>query len=239
MPDLLDKLNVLVRSSLNSVLSGDTTRRIPPERLGKDIDNEIAALRKHIEDALNAEDAMQARVSAANAQAEALDRQADDALLAGDEVNARYLVQQHQRQVQQATMRQTELEEHRRATSDLIERVNTLEAMVSDSRRAQTEPLPTDPSDDVQSTAQPASGSVLSNLLRDARQTVTPSAPTASTTFDAPARSVPITIHRDAKPTAPTSEPTTQDQIKAVVDQAQVDDDLARRRSRLSKPDGS
>lgn len=235
MPDLLDKLNVLVRASLNSVLSSDTTRRIPPERLGKDIDGEISALRKHIDDALNTEDDMQKRLDAANAQIADLDKQADQSLLDGDDANARYLVGQMQRQKQQAAMLQANLEDHRRATSELIERVNTLEAMVSDARRNQAEQAPPEPAQE--------SSAPLSNLLRDARQRIdqavgTNDNPTSTTSASdsTTGRSVPITIHRDTSAKMP-DVPSVNDQIKTVVDQAKVEDDLAARRARLSKPD--
>src|SRR4051812_24708758 len=107
MPGLLDKLNVLVRSSINSVLSEppahgeDGSRpRVPAERLGKDIDKEVAALRQQIDKALSEEDAMQARLDQVQQQIVAYDQQADDALQRGDDPNARYLVQQMQRQQQ-------------------------------------------------------------------------------------------------------------------------------------------
>ena len=51
MPGLLDKLNTLVRSSVNSVLDDVPGRKssVNPARLGKDIDQEVAALRKRID----------------------------------------------------------------------------------------------------------------------------------------------------------------------------------------------
>ena len=65
---------------------------------------------------------------------DALDQAADNALVTGDELAARQSVQQMQRQRQQNAVLEADLESHRRATSELIERVNTLEAMVSDAR---------------------------------------------------------------------------------------------------------
>ena len=71
MADFIDKLNVLVKASLNNFLgsshptdpSASSSRpNVSPERLGKDIDKEIAALRKRIDDALSQEDAMQKRL---------------------------------------------------------------------------------------------------------------------------------------------------------------------------------
>ncbi len=263
MSDLISKLNVLVRASLNAATSPDKPRRIPAERLGKDIDGEIAALRQHIEDALNSEDAMQTRLNQATAQAEALDRQADAAVLDGDDAQARTLVQQLKRQQQRAAQLDSDLKEHRNATSELIERVNTLEAMVSDARRSNSAPAePLSPAELREATSAPsdssadrAPGTLLSNLLRDARERANQSAaplasapsssPTAATTPPPVApesRSVPITIHRDTPPMptppltpASPAAPSTSIPIKPA-DAASVDDDLARRRSRLSAP---
>src|SRR5262245_29893669 len=103
MPDLLDKLNLLLRSNMNNFLndplgkSGRTTpptpeeldaelaappekavnrQRIPPERLGKDIDREIVALRRHIDQALADEDKMRDKLDRMGAQIDDLDRKA-------------------------------------------------------------------------------------------------------------------------------------------------------------------
>src|SRR5215813_6686215 len=89
MSNFLDKLNVLVRSSLNSVGGS----KIPAARLGKDIDSEIAALRKKIDEALSVEDGMQQRVDAMLKQAAGHDQQADEALKRDDEASARNAVQ--------------------------------------------------------------------------------------------------------------------------------------------------
>lgn len=285
MSDLISKLNVLVRASLNSVTSGASdnvseTRRISPERLGKDIDKEIAALHKHIDDALAAEDKMQAQLNDAYAQMDAFDKRADAALLAGDDDNARSLVQQLQRQRRHTSVLEDALEDHRRATSELIERVNMMESMVSDARRTEAESAAVPPlADTSNASAADAPGEVLSSLLRDARQRIdqtlnaappnvapsnvvnaAPASPTNTVPPDTtPSRSVPITIHRDPPPDKAAQDTAAPD--KAVPDSAAprastpsvsvpinkpkpspdpaVDDDLARRRSRLSKPDGT
>src|SRR4051812_41029542 len=121
MSNLLDKLNVLVKASLNSVLSGSTSQpRLGPEHLGKGIDQEVTALRKQIDEALTQEDNMQARLDQLQQRADGYDRQAEEALQRGDEANARYLAQQMQRQQQLEDMVRAELEQHRRSTSEFI-----------------------------------------------------------------------------------------------------------------------
>src|SRR5262249_42486634 len=138
--------------------------RVPVARLGKDIDKEIAALRQRIEEALSEEDAMQQRLESIQQQIASYDQQADRALQGGDEPTARYLVQQMQRQEQLEAMLRSELTEHRQVTSDFIQRVNTLDAIVSDARREQQ-------ANSTEATeAQPdrSPGAILSNLLHDA-----------------------------------------------------------------------
>ncbi len=243
MSNLIDKLNLLVRSSLNNVLSdtpdrGDQSQlpKVPAARLGKDIDKEIAELRRRIDAALSEEDAMQARLDQLQQQIAAYDQQADDALQRGDEPNARYLIQQMQRQQNLAGMMQAELEQHRRSTSDFIQRVNTLDAIVTDARREQqnqqqAQPAVQQSAAPVESQGEQAPGVSLSNLLREARERVE----NALSSGD-PAHHIPITIE-STEITEPTKTAAAAPKgAPAAPNDAQVDDDLAKRRSRLSKP---
>jgi phage shock protein A len=195
--NLTDKLNTLIRSSVQGVL-GDVTphsRRHdqPPLKLGKNIDREVAALRQQIEKALDDEDRMTADIKALQRQIDDWDQQADRALAKGDEATARHAVRQMQLQQQRLTMLEAELAQHRFSTSELISRVNELEAVVAQARRQQQE-TDEDPAEDT-----------LSARLRKARQDIT------------------------AQPVD-----TAQDVPAAVDDQA-IEDDLARRRARLSQ----
>jgi phage shock protein A len=199
MPGLINKLNVLVKSSLNSVLgdeSPDTPlskKTLPLARLGKNIDQEIAALRQQINQALDDEDRMESEIDTLQNQMAGWDEQADLALQQGDEANSRYAIRQMQLQQQRAAMLVADLAQHRRSTSELIQRVNELEALVAQARyQAQTAPA----EDDDES---------LSARLRRARQDASDPVPAAAT------------------PAAPPA-----------VNEKAVEDDLARRRARLS-----
>src|SRR5258708_16830703 len=113
MPGLLDKLNVLVRSSLNTFLDDAGNKlspsgKIPAERLGSDIDGEVAALRKKIDEALTVEDAMQQRLDEMTSQIAAYDKQADSTLQRGDESSARTAVAQIQRLQHQSALLQAD-----------------------------------------------------------------------------------------------------------------------------------
>lgn len=189
---LADKLNTLIRSGVQGVASPRARRRdqVP---VGKDIDREIAALRQQIDRALDDEDHKAAEISAAQRQIAEWDQQADRALTKGDEAGARHAVRQMQLEQRRLAMLEADLSQHRYSTSDLISRVNELEAVVAAARR-QTQSPPAGQADD-------AEEEPLSARLRHARQDVTE-----------PPASVP---------------PEVDDQA--------VEDDLARRRARLSQ----
>ncbi|MEP7286905.1 MAG: hypothetical protein ABI947_14200 [Chloroflexota bacterium] len=236
MPSLLDKLNVLVKSSLNNFLDEAGNKlpvpRVPANRLGKDVDKEIAALRQQIDSALSAEDAMQQRLTEMQQQIDLHDRQIDAALQVNDDANARLLAQQMQHLQQQTTMAQSELEQHRRSTSDLIEHVNMLDSMVADAHHAQESSSAETLESPVESDQSPETA--LSSLLRDARQqvedTVNAVIPPAETS-QPQAQAVHIKIQTEADSIPPKPDNTIK------VDEAKVDEDLTKRRTRLSKPD--
>ncbi len=165
MSDLLSKFNVLVRSSINSVFGDEPRRRGGPPRrdqLGDDIDQEIAALRERINRALDDEDEQAAAIDALRREVADWDQQADRALERDDEATARHAVRQMQHASQRLAMAESDLDQHRRATSELIHRVNELEALVAEARAQQSE-APAEPA------AKSGPVEVLSSRLRTAR----------------------------------------------------------------------
>src|SRR5688500_15046064 len=115
MSDLFKKLNVLVKSSLSDLVGDSTSsrRRVSPERLGGDIDHEVAALRKRINEAVDYESGLQARVRQLETEVASFDQQADDFVNAQDDVNARYTIEQMKRAQQRLTMAEADLRDHR------------------------------------------------------------------------------------------------------------------------------
>ncbi|MHB8625631.1 MAG: PspA/IM30 family protein [Aggregatilineales bacterium] len=226
MSDLIDKLNTLIRAKVNSSLGGsgagagdrDDNRHSPIS--DREIDAQLGTLRQQIDVALNAEDGMQKRLDDANAQIDALDRQVDAALLDGNDTQARTLTQQLQRQRQQAATLAADLEDHRRATSSLIEQVNELEALVSDARARDTmnqgEPLPSE------------------KVLADQ--------PPVQAESQAVPVSIRVPINRPAPPPNPATPAKPANSPPSAAPPASstdTDDELARRRARLSGPDKS
>ncbi len=216
MNDLFKKLNVLVKAGVNDLLGNapatDRPRRLKPEQLGKDIDREIAALRQRINEALAYEDELQAKVQSVSSEVARWDQQADEAVVAGNDASARHAIDQMQSAQKRLAMAESDLHEHRVVTQELISRVNMLEAAVADALRAQDESA-------AETNQQPqvnleSAGQVLSDVLRDAREKI---------------GKMSGLINARQEPAAPAvPEQTTDSEL--------VEDDLARRRERLSKP---
>jgi phage shock protein A len=211
MADFFKKLNVLVKASVNELLGderaigGPRRKPLTPDRLGKDIDREIASLRQRINEALDYEDELQARVQTLRAEVSKWDEQADNAVARGDDEMARYDVGQMQRAQQHLAMAEADLRDHQAVTQELILRVNELDAAVADARRAKSQP------DESQASAESlerSAGDVLSDVLREMREK----------------------INEMGDLIKAKDEPQAGD-----VDEQNVDDDLAQRRDRLSK----
>lgn len=137
MADLISKLNTLVKASIHGALSDDpdrSQRRNVPS-LGKDIDQEIVALRQQIDSALDHEEKIKAEIESLQREAADWDQQADQALVKGDEATARYAVRQMQIKQQHVALQEADLAQHRISTSELISRVNELEAVVAEVRQ--------------------------------------------------------------------------------------------------------
>lgn len=228
MNDLFKKLNVLVRSSINDVLGEDhaigQSRRKPltPDKLGKNIDREITALRSRINDALSFETELQQRVQSLQDEVARYDQQADEAVSAGNDVLARRVIEQMQSAQQRLAMAEADLKEHQLVTQDLIQRVNTLEAAVADARRAQEATQTAEAPPAPQESATPAAQILppipsLADVLRDAQEKINQMGDLIQAKEE-------------------TNAPTPAEQAAQAADEQRVDDDLAARRERLSKP---
>lgn len=226
MNDLFKKINVLVKSTINDVLGeapGEIRRKLSNIRLGDDIDREVATLRGKINDALDFETGLQKRVQELQAEITKWDAQADEAVAKGDEANGRYAVEQMQRAQQRLVVAQSDLKDHQLVTEELITKVNTLESAVADARRAEAEKAQQNAAPSAEETtpapaeeSQPARVPDLSNVLKDMREKITQMGDV-------------IAAKTEIAQTPPVidEQPVADDEI---------DDDLAARRQRLSKP---
>lgn len=219
MNDLFKKLNVLIKSSVNdavrSAVNPDdaSVRRV---RVDKDLMAEVEALRARVNDAVRYEDGLKARIQQYEDEAARWDQQADEAVANRNEPSARYAIEQMKRVQQRVATLASDLRAHQKATEELIQRVNMLDAVVADVRRAEAE--------DSQAEAAPTSEVAeqvpaavhlpdLGNVLRDAREKITALGELAQ-------------AQREVSESGETSPPN---------DEAVIDDDLEQRRQRLSR----
>jgi phage shock protein A len=177
MANLLNKLNVLVKSGMHGVLRDEpgSRRRGRTSQRGRD----AAALRDQVNKALDDEDRMTAEIAALQQEIASWDQQADRALANGDEAAARHAVRQMQLQQKRAAFLESDLAEHRASTSELISRVNTLEAAAAEADRQ--EKTASSPDDHAAAT-----GEALADRLRRIRQQVTERGPAAAPDVEEP-----------------------------------------------------
>lgn len=142
MTRLLNKLNVLVKSNLRNILPDLDTQRAKRDatsdhKPGTNLDQQISLLRKRINAALDQEEETRAELDAMQQQIAEWDAEADRALQAGDETTARYNIRQIQLTHQQHALLAADLDQHRRSTAELIREVNALEAAVAQAQQTQ------------------------------------------------------------------------------------------------------
>jgi phage shock protein A len=258
MPGLLDKLNTLVKASLSNLVD-EATKNLPtlrPPETTRSVEGQIAALRKQIDAAIAEEDRMAARITAMDNRTAALDVEIDAALQRGDEITARQLAKQLQNEQRQVSFSRADLEQHRRLTSEFISRVSQLEAVVADARHQGKLPA------QAAETPQPnPAQQAFTDLLRDMRDRIE----TAVETIRPPESATHIKVdilQDDAAPEGASSPPASNQAAPTVIavqpaapdaapdpkaaaapptpksaDEKAIDDDLSRRRSRLSKPE--
>lgn len=224
MSSLFKKLNTLVQATLNDALGSESSARHPVDtkKLGKNIDREIAALRQRIDEAIAHENDLAAQVESLRAEVDRLDRAADSAVQAGNNAEARHLITQMQRIQQRMVIADGDLREHQLVTGELIQRVNTLDAVVAEARRREAaveeeKAAATPPDIPEQTERSPANA--LADMLRDAREKITRAGDAVQ-----------------AETGKLESEAEQRQETASPADDRSVDDDLAARRQRLSKP---
>lgn len=221
MNDLFKKLNVLIKSSVNDAVRSAVNpddASVRHVRVDKNLAAEVDALRGRINDAVRYEDGLKARIQQYEDEAARWDKQADEAVANRNEASARYAIEQMKRVQQRAATVAGDLRAHQQATEELIQRVNMLDAVVADVRRAAAEETPTQTeARPTPEAAEQAPAAVhlpdLGNVLRDAREKITALGELAQ-------------AQREVSESGETSPPD---------DEAVIDDDLEQRRQRLSR----
>lgn len=246
--DFLKKLNLLVQSQVNDVIrplrdetDGPARRRaLNKSGLGKDMEKDAVALRKRVEEALAYEDGLQKQIDTLYQEVSALDSKADAAVAAGQESQARgYLGQLHSKQ-RQITSLESDLNEHRYVTQELLSQVNMLEGVLEQARREQQDQA-TQSVEQAERATQKKQSQIRVEMEEE-EQKAEQVMETLARKVDETRRKLGELISTQAEtPLAHPEEVVDEVPPPAVhpVDRKNVDDDLSRRISRLSKPDDS
>src|SRR5712671_3200533 len=118
MEDLLKKLNVLVKATLNDALTGDSRRNKLVSPSGtkpsavQEGNQQISQLRQRINETLVFEDELQKQIQSVQSEVANWDEQADAAVKDGDDAKAHYAVEQMQRAQERLTIAQSDLAAH-------------------------------------------------------------------------------------------------------------------------------
>ena len=141
MSSLFDKINTLVNAQVNDLRGRNP--RSPLARIKLNADDaeknprrSVQSLRQRLEEALDYEDDLQARIESLMRQVADLDQQVDRVLQAGDEFGARRLQNQLNLQQQQLTIAESELRDHRLLTQHLMQELSTVEMALDSQERS-------------------------------------------------------------------------------------------------------
>lgn len=162
-----------MRANLNDVASN-----IPRLERKKSLEKQVKDLRNRINEALATEDKIRAQIEDLQTTIDTLDASVDRALEAGQEDEARRLLEQLKRTEQRLTIAESDLRSHQRIAEELILQVNMLDAKVADQKHAETqqevqEVSEKSPEDTEQvDTATPTASSIdrLSGMLKQAQE---------------------------------------------------------------------
>lgn len=145
MSSLFDKINTLVNAQVNDLLGRNPRSplariKLNAEDAEKNPRQSVQSLRQRLEEAIDYEDELQARINSLMRAVSDLDQQVDRVLQAGDEFGARRLQNQLNLQQQQLTIAESELRDHRLLTQHLLQELSTVEmALDGQERRAQSQ----------------------------------------------------------------------------------------------------
>lgn len=233
MTSFWKKLDTAIRAQINDLVDfdkDDETSRARRKYLSRhdvsrSLQNDVKGLRTRIDDALAYEGQLQAKIDGLYAAVAEWDQKADEAIANGRDDDARLALGRMQQAQRELEMEESSLNEHRYLTQELMSQVNALESTLFEANQNQSE------QDDGLEEETPAGERVVDNIARQIDQTrrtlsqlVEESIKTVTGADDTPPKNKPDDAPQpSARPAHP-------------VNRRAVDDDLARRRSRLTRP---
>ncbi len=239
MDSLFKKLNTLVRAQIDSFLEDDLRlpRRQSSDRSADPTSPEAARLiihlRRQIEESLTYEDDLEEKLDALQQDYSDLDRQANDALQAGQEDAARQVLSRLQQIEKQMAMLEADLVRHRQGTAQLMDQVNMLEGRVAQVRAA------------AQQAAAPREEPVENAADQLPERQTEPETPEIKTPEQK--QGTPLVVKIPVKITPEAPQPTSEQETRlspesgqrpaaTTISAADDPDNLAARRARLARP---
>ncbi|MCY4062252.1 MAG: hypothetical protein OXG53_07785 [Chloroflexi bacterium] len=151
MSDIFDKISTLINAQLNDFLGKNPRSplariQLQADEAEKNPQRSAQSLRQRLEEAIEYEDELQARIEERMRAVVELDKLVDDMLRSGDEVSAERLQNQLNMKQQHLTIAESELHDHRLMTRHLMQELATLETALDKqerergSQRAQSSP---------------------------------------------------------------------------------------------------
>lgn len=132
MSDLFDKISTLVNAQFNDLLGRNPRSPLARVKLNadqaqKNPGQSARSMRQRLEEAIEYEDELQARIDERMRAVVELDKLVDEMLRSGDERSAQRLQGQLNMKQQQLTIAESELRDHRLMTRHLMQELSTLE----------------------------------------------------------------------------------------------------------------
>ncbi len=216
MDSIFKKLNILIKATISDLTKSPLSARRSMRGVGgglKGLERQIQILRERMQDAYHYEDKLIQEIEQLGARVEEWDAKADAAVEANRDADARYAIARMQRYRQQLAIAEADLDDHRRVSQELQENINRLEAIVEEAKQQTSE----------EETPIEEDTSLVTRWSDFIRTTQNRLGDILSSRSDPSASDIPDDSAEDSN-IAPTSNTD------------EIDDDLSRRRSRLSKP---
>ena len=140
MSDLFDKISTLINAQFNDLLGKSPRSPLARIKLNaadaeKNPRHSAQSLRQRLEEAIEYEDELGARINERMREVVELDKLVDEMLRSGDTVSAQRLQGQLNMKQQHLTIAESELHDHRLMTRHLMQELSTLETALDDEER--------------------------------------------------------------------------------------------------------
>jgi phage shock protein A len=243
--DFFKKLNTLVQAQINDVINpirdeNETTRRRFMQRPGvrSGLEGDVTTLRKRVTEALAYEEKLQKEVDTLYQEISEHDAKADAAVANGQEAEARVALGKMHAAQRRVELIEADLREHRTITQELMGQVSQLEAIVDQAKREQAE-APAYAADKAADAAQKTAAQIKVDIEEDDDDAEDIVASFSEKLDSTRQKLSELIANTTGKPLIKQDEIVEEAPPPPVsaMDRKKVDDDLAGRISRLSKPD--